>query len=974
MILRIFVVISLLFAGSAVAAELDHGKYRSWVDGFKTDNYGPFTQIRWFCNDGSVLPPGENVCSKRGGGRQYGLLGSRAVEMRNQGYLIGNVLAATSPAQFTGPDARIDELSQILLEQFLIRVDDGWVFRRSRFFHRGAVQVEDEQVAATRVLLALLTDPLWRTPERFLLLREAVRRLPLPGPQRLATAIRQAATELGDQDPGFKNLRVKIHSLPDDQDATRVRDYADQAGLPELLLSYAQLAEQLDLFYAPRTGLRQLEQLAGESSSPLLVEQFKETSNLLGAGGDEATIVKRLAARLQLWRQLLQGGGDYSKYDRLRLLQGSLIIETEIFVRGNRLLQGYPEAGRDARIGWLRQLGTALYGTGFLSERQLLAFHGELDELLAADALSAGDYYSRLSYLARLPQWSQQSLAFHFSAAVERWASLTPLSGRLIPDRLRESPLLPYSHIVDHLIADAGRLAGIRHTLFGRQIDSRLRALNPGLQRGVLLQAPAHGEPLRSDGIYILPSTMQDLTPVAGIITSGEGSSLSHVQLLARNMGIPNLVADEALLSAISEHVGERVVLAVSRRGRVVIEQDSPEWERLFGSQMRGDAPLIKASRARLNLDDRRMHALGSLRSKDSGVIAGPKAANLGELHHHYPKLVPLGLVIPFGVFRHHLDKPLFEGGPSVFAWMQSEYARLALIDDEKSKAKQTSVFLGKLRQWIVSTDPGHEFRKQLRFAYLRIFRKSGDRGVFVRSDTNVEDLPGFSGAGLNLTVANVVGMDAIVDAIQQVWASPFSARAYAWRQAHMTDPLHLYPSVLLLQSFDSEKSGVMVTADVDNGSRNWLSVAVSEGVGGAVEGQAAEEIRVERSTGRVRLLTQASVPTKIRLQEGGGIERLQASGRERLLDSDEVEQLRRLAADVKQRFPMPRDAAGEKMAADIEFGFADGKLALFQLRPFVESRRAMQSQLLIEMDRELEASANQRVDLSVKPQEGWQL
>ena len=963
----------LMGAGSAHAGEAESGKFRNWVDSFKSDNYGPFTHIRWFCKDGSVLPPGENVCSKRGGGRQYGLLNSRAVEMRNRGYLIANVLAAASPAQFIGSDAQLDELSQILLEQFLIRVDDGWVFRRSRFFHRGAVQIEDEQVAATRILLALLADPLWRTPERFLLLRESVRRLPLPGPQRLATNIRQAATDLGDQDPGFQNLRVKIHSLPDDQDATRVRAYAERAGLPELLDSYAQLAELLDVFYAPRTGLRQLAQLARESSNPDLVQQLKETRDLLDAGRDDAVTVAELAAKLQFWRQLLQGDHDYSKYDRLRLLQGSLIVERETFVRGNRLLQAYPDASRASRIGWLRQLGAALYGTGLLSERQWRAFHGELDALLSKSSLSAADYYDRLSYLTRVPQWSQQSLAFHFSAAVNRWYALTPLTGRLVPDRLRESPLLPFSRISDQLMADADRLAGIRHTLFGRQIDSRLRALNPGLKRGVLLRAPAHGEPLRRDGIYILPSTTQELTPVAGIITSGEGSSLSHVQLLARNMGIPNLVADEKLLAAIDGHVGETVVLAVSRRGRVSIERDSPKWDKLFGSQAMTAHALIKTDLERLNLDDRRMHSLGSLRGRDSGVIAGPKAANLGELRHHYPKLVPPGLVIPFGVFRRHLDKPLYDDGPSVFAWMQSEYARLKLIDDKKSKAKQTSVFLSKLRRWIVSTDPGHEFRKQLRFAYVRIFRKSGDRGVFVRSDTNVEDLPGFSGAGLNLTVANVVGMDAIVAAVQQVWASPFSERAYAWRQAHMAEPQHLYPAVLLLQSFASEKSGVMVTADVDRGDRGWLSIAVSEGVGGAVEGQAAEEIRVERSSGRVRLLAQASAPVQIRLIEAGGIERVQASGRERLLSSDETEQLRHLAADVEKRFPMPRDISGKKMAADIEFGFAHGKLALFQLRPFVESRRAMQSQLLIAMDKELERFAYRRVDLRMKPQEAWQ-
>ena len=103
-----------------------------------------------------------------------------------------------------------------------------------------------------------------------------------------------------------------------------------------------------------------------------------------------------------------------------------------------------------------------------------------------------------------------------------------------------------------------------------------------------------------------------------------------------------------------------------------------------------------------------------------------------------------------------------------------------------------------------------------------------------------------------------------VVHAIQKVWASPFTERAFAWRQAHMEQPEHVYPAVLLLKTFASEKSGVLVTADVETGDRHWLSIAVSEGVGGAVEGQAAEELRVQRKYGEVRLLAQASTPLRM--------------------------------------------------------------------------------------------------------------
>ena len=90
------------------------------------------------------------------------------------------------------------------------------------------------------------------------------------------------------------------------------------------------------------------------------------------------------------------------------------------------------------------------------------------------------------------------------------------------------------------------------------------------------------------------------------------------------------------------------------------------------------------------------------------------------------------------------------------------------------------AAFLERLRSWIETVDPGTGFEAQLRWNLENTFGANDRQGVFVRSDTNVEDLPGFSGAGLNLTLPNVVGFENVVAAIQKVWASPFSARAFA--------------------------------------------------------------------------------------------------------------------------------------------------------------------------------------------------
>jgi phosphoenolpyruvate synthase/pyruvate phosphate dikinase len=200
--------------------------------------------------------------------------------------------------------------------------------------------------------------------------------------------------------------------------------------------------------------------------------------------------------------------------------------------------------------------------------------------------------------------------------------------------------------------------------------------------------------------------------------------------------------------------------------------------------------------------------------------------------------------------------------------------------------------------------------------------------------------------------VPHVVGTEDILAAIPRVWASPFSERAFAWRQGRMDRPEHVYPAVLLMRSVAADKSGVMVTQDVDNGDPAWLSIAVNEGVGGAVEGQAAEALRVHIGSGETRLMYQATAPTRRALAPAGGVVRLPASGDDAVLQPDEIVQLRRLARELPERFPPLRDAEGRRVAAEIEFGFADGQLQLFQIRPFLESSRARASQYLQTLDR----------------------
>ncbi len=154
---------------------------------------------------------------------------------------------------------------------------------------------------------------------------------------------------------------------------------------------------------------------------------------------------------------------------------------------------------------------------------------------------------------------------------------------------------------------------------------------------------------------------------------------------------------------------------------------------------------------------------------------------------------------------------------------MVASYAELALIPlDDPERARKTEAFREELYNIVINTKFSQGFKDALRTALADTFGTDDPPGVFVRSDTNVEDLAGFTGAGLNLTLPNVVGYENLLEAITRVWASPFTARAFAWRQSHMTQPEHVYTSILLLESVASDKSGVLVTQDIDTGNRAY--------------------------------------------------------------------------------------------------------------------------------------------------------
>ncbi len=664
----------LLTAGTLCGATAPEAaaERRAWIAEMKGAERGPFSRIRWFCKDGALLPPTPSACVSHGGGWQHGEWSATTTALRAQGYLVANVLAGIDADALVADPGFPEAYAQILVERFLVGADNGWIYRRAQYY-RGAVQAEDERDGARALLLAMLQGPGW-TGYRYPALRTGARLLPHGKDTASIQQVRDKAAALAALDPTFARLRAKIHGTPEARDAASVREHSTRSSRADLAAQYEALAAQIDLVYSGPSLPERLEQEAAVMTrAPWLQQTLRASARGIAAAPSPAARYAACASLLAALRDALPRVSTPSA--RLRLLDLSLAVETEAFRAGAELREPLRTMTRAERLSFLGAAGAAAYGTGHLNGR----LRGELSRDLAPlsrDEASLGDYLVALKRMSLAPGWGTQALRYHFQDGMARLTELDPQADLFIQDQLRGSPLLLFSDVLDGLLRDANRLAGVHHKLYGRDVGVGLSALNPGLARGILNASPnmARLEQFRADGLYVLPETVADLPPLAGILTAGAGNPLSHVQLLARNLGIPNVAVDEELLAEVRTRDSRRVVLAVSPGGVVEVADDSPAWNPAFDDPASGGGELmIRPDLQKLDLTVRDFVPLERLRASDSGRIVGPKAAKLGELRRHFPEAVSRGVAIPFGLFREAvLDRPYGSTGQSTYEWMVS--------------------------------------------------------------------------------------------------------------------------------------------------------------------------------------------------------------------------------------------------------------------------------------------------------------
>ena len=204
-----------------------------------------------------------------------------------------------------------------------------------------------------------------------------------------------------------------------------------------------------------------------------------------------------------------------------------------------------------------------------------------------------------------------------------------------------------------------------------------------------------------------------------------------------------------------------------------------------------------------------------------------------------------------------------------------------------------------------------------------------GRPAVAVRSSATAEDLPEMSFAGQQDTYLNVIGADALLQAVVACWSSLWTARAISYRERNGVAHADVALAVVVQQMVESEASGVLFTANPLTGLRSETVIDATVGLGEAlVSGQVEpDHIVVETATGQIVSRTLGAKALSVRSRPGGGT-----------MTAPEVPTTAPALSDAQIQ---ALAALGGRVAAlyddtpqDIEWALANDTLYLLQARP----------------------------------------
>jgi pyruvate,water dikinase len=330
---------------------------------------------------------------------------------------------------------------------------------------------------------------------------------------------------------------------------------------------------------------------------------------------------------------------------------------------------------------------------------------------------------------------------------------------------------------------------------------------------------------------------------------------------------------------------------------------------------------------------------LNELGMNDVETVGG-KNASLGEM---ISNLSNLGISVPGGFATTAAAYRDFLGADSLDERINGLLADLN-VDDIDALASAGA----RIRSWILETPLPQRLMDDIAAAWDEM-SGGNDITVAVRSSATAEDLPDASFAGQQETFLNIRGLEHVVDALHQVFASLFNDRAISYRvhQGFDHSLVALSAGIQTMVRSDIGSAGVMFTLDTESGFRDAVFVTASYGLGetvvqGAVNPDEFYVYKPALAANKRAILRKNLGSKAIKMvysdnpKPGKTVDTIDVDDADRMmfsLSDEDVVALSKMAVTIENHYERPMD---------IEWGKDgnDGKLYILQARPeTVQSR-----------------------------------
>ncbi len=836
------------------------------------------------------------------------ILGFRPI--RNYGNLEAQ-LSSTRPVD--GSISASDQARGLIVQGYYEKSSDTLMNTRR---DRGADHVEDTAPSINRRLETNLSS-MWLSREPWMIQQFFARAWQMNTDRSLIESIRQGAINVASRISGFWDLRVQIHNFPTAKIIAECREFLARPNLPEAVKTELEsLIRRMDRF----VGQNQLGPKFDDVLQSLQANDAERTRlTMLTAGIDEAPYATNMSlsklAIKQWWTDTRANGNTAARHipfwnAQRRILEYRLArhvaqLEKTSFSNPTDILK----TATDYLPSLLDSLELEHLIDNEIRRRYEAMVQGVLAQTNLSEVRKTELYGFVIQNLLDLIYARVRKEFGRFEDVYH--PIITRSTPKFTDGLLRSTSAFALGKYVDEVFAGLTDWRKITHQINGQEFRGAVEVFNPGETVGIL-QFNKSPMTLNKNEIGVFESMPTEMNACAGMITLGTGARLSHVQLLAKALHVPNIKGGLGLKNVLKTLDGQWVKIHASRTGKLTVSPTVLQ-------DLAKPKPIAEIPQPNLALKG--PYRFSNANDWKGLNVAGPKGTFLAQAFSD-PRLMPYsedGFVLPFGFFEHYLQVN------QIAPWIK-------LLSQTQTKNKHlASVLSGKISAAIKSIPIPNEMLDEIIAEMESLRERTGHTGgYFFRSDTNIEDLPGFNGAGLNESVANIqIDRKQVDAAIRRVWASAFSEKSVYWRAMAVGQkqvPI-AYPSVVVMPTVSAKSSGVYVSKGPQTPTNSSELISANYGIGSVVEsGTAVEEITLE--TGAPLRYSMSVAQQKPQASASGGLQNQALTTTKFVLTAQQAKEIVKLGEIVQLVF------GSAPYGWDIEWAFDKrGNLRFLQCR-----------------------------------------